>query len=70
MAEMNVGSNANLLKGAIDSHDTTTNNYDNRVDQSVTTNTTNKNTTYDNSTTYHNIYQAQRVNSRLVVNEQ
>lgn len=65
MAEINVGSNANLLKGAIDSHDTTNNNYDNRVDQSVTNTTTNNNTTYDNSTTYQNVYQAQRTQQEI-----
>ena len=54
MADINVGNNANLLKGAIDSHDTTYNS-DNRVDNSITNNSTVTNTTLNN-----NIFQAQK----------
>lgn len=56
MADINVGNNANLLKGAIDSHDTQINNNDNRVDNSVTHNTTN----------YQTIYEAQRTQQEIL----
>lgn len=58
MADINVGNNANLLKGAIDSHDTQINNTDNRVDNSVTNNTTNN--VVNNTTSNSTIYQAQK----------
>ena len=54
MADINVGNNANLLKGAIDSHDTQINNNDNRIDNSVTNNVVN------NTSTSHNVYEAQK----------
>ena len=64
MAEIKVGDNANLLKGAIDSHDTqinnTTNNVDNSVDNSVTNNTTNY------STTHQTVYEAQRTQQEIL----
>lgn len=62
MAEINIGNNANLLKGAIDSHDTQINN-DYSVDNSVTNNTTN-NTIY-NTTNQHNIYEAPKTSEQL-----
>ena len=58
MAEINVGNNANLLKGAIDSHDTQISNTDNNV------NTTNN--IVDNSTTNQTIYQAQRTQQEIL----
>ena len=64
MAEINVGSNANLLKGAIDSHDTQINNNDNRIDNSVTTNTTNY--TINNNTTHQTIYEACRTQQEII----
>lgn len=48
MADINVGNNANLLKGAIDSHDSHINN-DNRVTNNIVHNTTT-----------HTVYEAQR----------
>ena len=62
MSDYNIGNNANLLKGAIDSHDTQ-NNYDNRVDNSVANNTTNN--IVNNSTSYSNIYQAQKTMAQI-----
>ena len=64
MAEINVGSNANLLKGAIDSHDTQINNNDNRIDNSVTNNTTNN--TINNNTTHQTIYEACRTQQEIM----
>ena len=58
MAEINVGNNANLLKGAIDSHDTQISNTDNSV------NTTNY--IVDNSTTNQTFYQAQRTQQEIL----
>lgn len=63
MADFNIGNNANLLKGAIDSHDTQNNNYDNRVDNSVTNNTTNN--IVNNHTSSSNIYQAQKTMAQI-----
>ena len=54
MADINVGNNANLLKGAIDSHDTQINNTDNHIDNSVTNNVVN------NTSTSHNVFEAQK----------
>lgn len=67
MSDINVGNNANLLKGAIDSHDTQVYNNDNRVDNSATYNTNNNtvNTTYQNNTTHQTIYEAQRTQQEL-----
>ena len=68
MAEINVGDNANLLKGAIDSHDVqtnyTTNNVDNSVDNSVTNNTTNNSTNY--TTNNKMVYEAQRTQQEIL----
>ena len=68
MAEIKVGDNANLLKGAIDSHDTqinnTNNNVDNSVDNSVTNNTTNNTTNY--TTTHQTVYEAQRTQQEIL----
>lgn len=64
MADINVGNNANLLKGAIDSHDTQINNNDNRVDNSVTNNTTNN--TVNNTTNYQTVYEAQRTQQEIL----
>ena len=68
MAEIKVGDNANLLKGAIDSHDTqinnTTNNVDNSVNNSVTNHTTNNTTNY--STTHQTVYKAQRTQQEIL----
>ena len=63
MAEINIGNNANLLKGAVDSHDTQINN-DNSVDNSVTNNTTNN--IVNNTTTNQTIYQAQRTQQEIL----
>ncbi len=63
MSDINVGNNANLLKGAIDSHDTQINNNDNRIDNSVTNNTTNN--FVNNTTSNSNIYQAQKTVAQL-----
>lgn len=68
MAEINVGDNANLLKGAIDSHDVqtnyTTNKVDNSVDNSVTNNTTNNSTNY--TTNNKTVYEAQRTQQEIL----
>ena len=68
MAEIKVGDNANLLKGAIDSHDTqinnTNNNVDNSVDNSITNNTTNNTTNY--TTTHQTVYEAQRTQQEIL----
>ena len=63
MADINVGNNANLLKGAIDSHDTQVFNNDNRVDNSVTNNTTNN--VVNNTTSNSNIFQAQKTMAQM-----
>lgn len=63
MADINIGNNANLLKGAIDSHDTQVYNTDSRVDNSVTNNTTNN--IVNNSTSNSNIYQAQKTMEQI-----
>lgn len=63
MAEINIGNNANLLKGAVDSHDTQINN-DNSIDNSVTNNTTNN--VVNNTTTNQTIYQAQRTQQEIL----
>lgn len=59
MADINVGNNANLLKGAIDSHDTQINNTDNSVTNHTTNNTVN------NTTNTSTIYQAQKTVAQL-----
>ena len=64
MADINVGNNANLLKGAIDSHDTQVFNTDSRVDNSVT-NTTNNNMV-NNLTTHQTVYEAQRSQQEIM----
>ena len=64
MADINVGNNANLLKGAIDSHDTQVFNTDSRVDNSVT-NTTNNNIV-NNLTTHQTVYEAQRSQQEIM----
>ena len=56
MAEINVGNNANLLKGAIDSHDT--------IDNSVTTNNTSN--TIINNTTHKTVYETQRTQQEIL----
>ena len=68
MAEINVGNNANLLKGAIDSHDTQINNTDSRVDNSVTNNTTNN--VVNNTTTHQAVYEAQKTQQEIMHNNE
>ncbi len=53
MAEYNIGPNANLLKGAIDSHDTNTYNTDNSVN------------TINNVTNNSNVFQAQKTMAQM-----
>lgn len=64
MADINVGNNANLLKGAIDSHDTQVYNTDNRVDNSVTNNTNNN--IVNNTTNHQTVYEAQRTQQEIL----
>ena len=64
MADINVGNNANLLKGAIDSHDTQINNNDNHIDNSVTNNTTNN--IVNNTTNNQTVYEAQRTQQEIL----
>ena len=68
MADINVGNKANLLKGAIDSHDTKVFNTDNRVDNSVTTTTSNNivNNTVNNTNTHQTVYEAQRTQQEIM----
>ncbi len=68
MAEINVGNNANLLKGAIDSHDTQINNTDSRVDNSVTNYPTNN--VVNHTTTHQAVYEAQKTQQEIMHNNE
>lgn len=60
MADINIGSNANLLKGAIDSHDTQVSNTDNSVTNTTTNNVVN------NTTSHQTVYEAQRTHQEIL----